>query len=191
MPGCRRTARRLLSRSMINRSLTFLTILVAISIAASAQDPDSPPSAPPGESSRTAVIEEIKRELLRDDPVSPLIRAAESNQDLVLPTMEAAAPPKGKLLPEGSFIVNRLGRMIRAEHGGNWLFAFDSDGDAQQDPPMVLLPSRRLEQMEKLAQERGDALQLVVSGKVLVYHKRNYLLPTIVKVPYKRENLSP
>lgn len=191
MPGCHHSACRLLSRSMINRSLTFLIILVSISIAAIAQDPESPPSAPPGERSRTAAIEEIKRELLRDDPVSPLTRAAESNQDLVLPTMEAAAPPKGRLLPEGSFIVNRLGRMIRADYGGNWLFAFDSDGDAQQDPPMVLLPSRRLEQMEQLAQDRGDALQLVVSGKVLVYHKRNYLLPTVVKVPYKRENLSP
>ncbi|MBL1218876.1 MAG: hypothetical protein D8M59_15460 [Planctomycetes bacterium] len=95
------------------------------------------------------------------------------------------------IMPEGTIIVDRAGRMVRSDIGGEWLFTFEADRNGKQDPPMVLMPCRRLERMEKLMEERADATVFRVSGQVFVYYDRNYLLPTWYQIPYERNNLSP
>jgi len=96
-----------------------------------------------------------------------------------------------KLLPEGTIIVSRAGRMVRSDVGGEWIFTFEADRDGHSDPPMVLMPCRNLQRMERLVEERPDATRFLVSGQVFVYYGRNYLLPTVMQVPYERANLSP
>ncbi|MFW5652823.1 MAG: hypothetical protein ACOC0P_02155, partial [Planctomycetota bacterium] len=93
-------------------------------------------------------------------------------------------------VPEGTFIALRSGRLTRSTVGGETIFIFDSDKDGGQDPPMVLAPSLLLERMERKAEERTDGLRFLVSGEVLSYRNRNYLIPLMMIEPYERTNLS-
>jgi hypothetical protein len=91
----------------------------------------------------------------------------------------AVAPeaPEMPLLREGSFIVDRTGRLVRAADGsGTFEFAFDADGRALKDPPVMLLPNLRLELMEKQVEVAGKALRFQVTGQVTQYRGRNGLL---------------
>lgn len=93
-------------------------------------------------------------------------------------------------LPEGTFLALRSGRLLRSSVGGEIIFVFDADKDGGQDPPVVLAPSLLLERMEKRAEDRTDGVRFLLSGEVLTYHNRNYLIPAMMVVPYERTNLS-
>lgn len=148
-------------------------------------------------------VEDIMRELEEGDPAATtggnnasdpgeLFRTIEGTRGANAPaggTRKGRAPTT--LMPEGTIIVDRAGRMVRSDVGGEWLFTFETDRNGKQDPPMVLLPCRRLERMEKLLEERADATVFRVSGQVYVYYDRNYLLPTWYQIPYERNNISP
>ncbi|HYE03674.1 MAG TPA: hypothetical protein VD963_10620 [Phycisphaerales bacterium] len=96
---------------------------------------------------------------------------------------------RGQLLPEGTYLPSRRGRMAR-NPAGDWVFVFDSGPRGRTEPPMVLMPSRTLEEMERLAGGQGEAAILTVSGQVFVYKGQNYLLPSFV-VPERRGELTP
>lgn len=127
-----------------------------------------------------------------DPAVEDLIRELEAQR--VRPrTLERSAPTSsdpapeisdaGVLVPEDEFIVRRRGRMVRLS-GGEWAFVFesDADGDPTADPPMVLTPSLNLQRMESYAAKFGEAQTFEVSGRVLAYDGRNYLIPTMFRV---------
>jgi hypothetical protein len=82
----------------------------------------------------------------------------------------------GRLLREGTFLVDRRGRMVRAANG-DWMYTFDADAKGQADPTMVLMPCQKLEAMEKLAERYGESITFTLTGQVFVYKNRNYLLP--------------
>ncbi len=91
-----------------------------------------------------------------------------------------------KLLPEGSLIVNRRGRLIRTS--GQWLFAFESDGRTMSDPPIVLLPNSWLEKMEADVAASPDPIIFRIGGEVTTYRGKNHLL--LRKVLVERRRLS-
>ena len=93
-----------------------------------------------------------------------------------------------KLRREGEFVLSRKGRLIRAE-GGQLLFSFDADSDKSEEPPMILMPCRLLQNMEEMSQEHGDRTVFILSGQVFVYRGANYLLPTMMKPSIDRGNL--
>jgi hypothetical protein len=96
----------------------------------------------------------------------------------------APAAPTVNVLREGTFIVNRVGRLTHSADGQQMEFTFDTDGKAMQDPPLVILPNLKLMQMENAVTASSRDLRFRVSGMVTEYKGRNYvLLDKVVVVP--------
>jgi hypothetical protein len=98
----------------------------------------------------------------------------------------AVAPgaPTMTVLREGSFIVDRTGRLTRSADGQSWEFTFESDGRSMKDPPVVILPNLKLTSMENAVKSSSRDLLFRVTGMVTEYGGRNYvLLEKVVVVP--------
>ncbi|MGC3945402.1 MAG: hypothetical protein QM762_12960 [Chryseolinea sp.] len=91
---------------------------------------------------------------------------------------QATAPnaPKLNVLREGSYIVDRIGRLSKTSDPQQWEFAFESDGQALKDPPVVVLPNLKLMMMEDQLKETRRDLKFRVTGMVTEYRGRNYVL---------------
>jgi hypothetical protein len=103
-------------------------------------------------------------------------------------TSGAAAVAPGAMtmnvLREGTFLVDRTGRLTRAADGQTWEFSFDSDGRAMKDAPVVILPNLKLMSMEQAAKSSNRDLRFRITGMVTEYNGRNYvLLEKVVVVP--------
>ncbi len=79
------------------------------------------------------------------------------------------------LVREGSYIVDRVGRLTRTADGQAEL-TFEADGSALKDPPMVILPNLKLMIMESTVKNASKDLKFHVSGMVTEYNGRNYIL---------------
>ncbi len=101
-----------------------------------------------------------------------------------------AATGEVELIPEGTQVVARRGRMSRGPRG-TWWFTFDADVDGLVDPPMVLLPCLLRERMERYAERSGGRAAMLLSGRVYQYEDRNYILPTMFQIPHERTALRP
>lgn len=90
----------------------------------------------------------------------------------------AVAPnaPQMNVIREGSYIVDRLGRLAQSTGGQGWEFVFEADGQALRDPPVVVLPNLKLMLMEDQIKETRRSLKFRVSGMVTEYRGRNYVL---------------
>ena len=97
-----------------------------------------------------------------------------------------------RVLPEGTFLAKRAGRVVRAESGelvfvmaksageegaGEVKTTGERAGQGGEGGAMVLLPGRTLMMVDKAAERYGDGTAVVLSGRVTAYHGRNYLLP--------------
>lgn len=77
-------------------------------------------------------------------------------------------------LPEGTFLIEREGRIIDAPAGRK---VFVPTGDrVAGEGPVLILPTASLERLELAATGRGDEPAVRVSGEIFVYHGRSYLL---------------
>lgn len=167
---------------------TFI-ILTSASNYAPAQKQDADKSTQQTQK-QTGDMEDIAKQLKKSDPAKtglPPENAATADK----PLNAQQAKLRKLLRPEGTIIISRIGRMVRSDVGGEWLFTFDADSTGKLDPPMILMPCRLLERMERLVSEDGDQVKFIVSGQIYEYYNRNYLMPTVMSVPYKRDNLSP
>jgi hypothetical protein len=81
-----------------------------------------------------------------------------------------------QVLREGTLLLDRVGRLTRGEDGKTFEFTLDSDGRRMADAPMILLPNRRLMQLENHVQGSYRDLKIRASGEVMEYRGRNYLL---------------
>ncbi len=99
----------------------------------------------------------------------------------------AVAPnaPQVSVLREGSYIVDRLGRLCPSPDGQQMEFVFESDGRALQDPPLIILPNLKLMAMERAAEALRDRdVRFRITGMLTEYKGRNYvLLDKVVVVP--------
>ncbi|WP_145076505.1 hypothetical protein [Poriferisphaera corsica] len=118
----------------------------------------------------------------------PVMPAATVNID---PTVLGVAPGDElpPLLVDGTMVVNRTGRLKRTPEGFQ-IFVFEADDSEKPERPLIMQPCKKLESMEKIVQELGDRVIFTVSGQVQLYRNNNYLLPTMVKLDYERDNLS-
>ena len=87
---------------------------------------------------------------------------------------------------EGEFVVNRRGRLVRVAGSPFPVFAFDADSASSPDPPMTLMPSQLLEEMQATLEEDRSAV-FIVTGQVFTYQGRNYLLPTMSRQARQNE----
>jgi hypothetical protein len=169
--------------------------IVSAPSAPSAAEPGAPPAhAAPPTTIADAEVEKILAEL-RDagggggDRRSTLPLAPPARREAA-PGAPAAAGPRPALLPEGTFLAARRGRLVRSA-AGEWLFVVDSGAEGVAEPPMLLLPCRNLAAMERLAEQRGDAVTFTVSGQVFVYRDRNCLLPVMYVLNRRTDEVLP
>ena len=101
-------------------------------------------------------------------------------------TTVAPGAPLINLMREGSYIVDRTGRLTRGADGQSAEFTFDADGRTMKDPPMAILPNLKLMQMENAVGASNRDLRFSVSGTVTEYKNRNYVL--LERVVVEREN---
>jgi len=129
------------------------------------------------------------------DPGAP-VRAEDLLRDLESRATPARALPRvmgrqispdvtgtGAGLADGALITSRRGRLVRLPDGE---LAFTPDNDSTSpDGPMPLAPCLTLARMESVSLWRADGVPMEVSGRVLTYRGRRYLLPTmfIVRPP--------
>jgi|SRR5688500_3116756 hypothetical protein len=144
------------------------------------------PTTRPGE--RMQPADQVLNQMLRPSgsgaarPLQPVTRApaldATSGAAAVAP-----GAPQVQVLREGSFIVDRTGRLARGADGQAWELVFEADGRAMKDPPLVILPNLKLMAMEDAIKTNRD-LRFRVTGMVTEYGGRNYiLLEKVVVVP--------
>lgn len=103
-------------------------------------------------------------------PAPPARQMDSTSLTSIAPGTEAAL-----LLPEGTRIFNRRG-ILRMTDDGRPELAYDSDGQARQDAPMLVLPNQKLMQMEMANKSANGQIKFIVSGTVTVYNGRNYIL---------------
>lgn len=102
------------------------------------------------------------------DPPAPLKISADD------PDLRSPRP----LLPEGSFLSGQEGTLVLTT-AGDRLFVFLPSENETPITAIILVPCGELARMERAAREAGSEYAIFkVTGQILVYHRRNYLLPT-------------
>ena len=127
--------------------------------------------------------EETLRQMLQPQGASarPLrpAAAAEAPPAVDETSGAGAVAPGGtpqRVAREGTLLLDRVGRITRREDGRTFEFTIDADGRGMTDAPMILVPNRRLQQLEDRVQGSYRDLKIRVSGEVMEYRGRNYLL---------------
>jgi hypothetical protein len=99
------------------------------------------------------------------------------------PAIDAASgvsvAPGARSVPlrrEGSYLVDRIGRLSREGSQSPWQFAFESDGAALADPPVVVLPNLKLMLMEDQLEAAQSDLRFRITGMLTEYRNRNHVL---------------
>lgn len=119
-----------------------------------------------------------------------LLRSMGAGQDRVArrtrppggPGARAETGDAPRLLREGLTLTSRRGRVHRGLTGEIIFTTDNSPGSRGGEPPMSLLPCLNLEAIEKLVRAHGERASISLSGTVMVYSERNYLLPTMYRV---------
>lgn len=145
---------------------------VSVCVIAFAQDATAPSTQPTTQSTYDRLLG--SEPSLAEKPLQPTPKKAIDSS-----TGNAAVAPDAPQLPtkrEGTFIIDRMGRLARSRDGQSWEFTFDADGQALQDPPMKVLPNLKLMVMEEAIESGGTDLRFRVSGSLTEYRGRNYIL---------------
>ena len=140
------------------------------------------PSRPDDLDDRAAARADSAESILRDldRAVGPLVHSPR----------RATADTTNQPIAPGTMVLWRHGWMVR-EPAGAWSFVFAADATGLSDPPMILLPCRMLEDMERHALRSSQDEPLLVSGRVTRYRGRNYMLPTMFRIPRYTSALRP
>ncbi|MCZ6446451.1 MAG: hypothetical protein O6758_09755 [Planctomycetota bacterium] len=93
-------------------------------------------------------------------------------------------PGRGPLLAEGGFLIQTRGTMHHHEPTGSWRFRIARDDPHQPRYELTILPCAMLSDMQQIVEAAKDPprreIVFELTGQVLRYHDRNYLLPTYV-----------
>jgi hypothetical protein len=148
------------------------------------------PSTPKGKISRRRASREKASEIL-SHLLSHSISAPASERIVIRPAEKVKLPLVSMSRPgdvwapaiaEGTYVWNRMGRLIYDPSLRQWVFIFLSDGRRVPEPPMILLPSPQLQEMENLDAQAHSRAILRISGIVTEFRHRNFLMPTYVQL---------
>jgi hypothetical protein len=97
----------------------------------------------------------------------------------------ALAPnaPAVAVMREGTYIIDRLGHLSRTPDGTQAQFIFSSDSKTLKDPPILILPNQKLQQMEDVVKGVNRDVAFRITGMVTEYRGRNYVLLEKVLIP--------
>ena len=178
----------------------FATLVFAQTVAAQQTPPvpplkQAPQVAPDKPAESAPIAPSVALPTIEKVGASKVEPPAAANSTLVItPAQEAAEIlASGKflapLIPEGGFLVRASGTLGRDEFFGVWTFELDDRVDGASDRSLILLPAEPLADMIQrhlsTIKDGTSAPMFEVSGQVLVFHKRNFLLPTFA-VPVDR-----
>ena len=164
-----------------------LTLGVLLLAASSLQAQTTQPAATTRPTGAIAPNDTVLKNLLK--PTNPSAQVLQPIQDA--PTVDAksgvnaVAPgaPDVKLVREGNYVVNRVGRLTHV-NDNQTEFTFEADGKTMQDPPMVILPNLNLMSMETAVTATSRDLKFRITGVVTEYKGRNcVLIQKVVPVP--------
>jgi hypothetical protein len=174
-----------------------LTLLVLLLAGAARAQPTDPPAQPPDDARPDARTNPLLTDPSLDQDVSERTSRPEAEGPL-LPTRAHApaqvVPQQGAdpsrlalaegdrwvlaetLLPEGTFLVRRVGEVVRLRTGGLAFVPAAQEG-SPPDPAMPLLPCEVYGRLGALLDGAEGRLWMAITGEVFEYHDRNYLLP--------------
>ena len=89
-------------------------------------------------------------------------------------TLEPTLAGSSRRLPDGFFLVDRVGRL--AKDGDWYVFAFEGYAESCPELPMKLLPNQLLERMVLESEGAITDTVFIVSGEVTEFRSENYLL---------------
>lgn len=144
--------------------------------AKSGAEAESP--APAGDDSDiAAMISELEQQRSEVHPA-----AATSVPEMTVASATAGEQMGGPrpLVPEGTLLTDRRGRLVRI--GNQLAIAFDGDAENSAEPAMLILRTRALERLEAAIASRSDTIELVLSGRVYAYKNQNYVLPVLAQI---------
>jgi len=119
-----------------------------------------------------APVDEVLRVLVGRTPERRLVSVYDRNE-------ATRAVAKHSLLPDGSPLVERPGRLTSSPDG--WVFVFESDRPDYPEPPMALLLNMNTQLMVEALAQDSTGLVFLVSGEVTSFGGRNYLLPRVAQ----------
>ncbi len=132
------------------------------------------------------VLQKLLERQVRPEPILP--EQPERRPGRKLPDANAVTASDGSpLLPEGTVLIERPGRLVVHEDRAEFVFAPDENHRAAAT--MEILKSQLLEAMESQA-EGGDN-QFIISAEVTRYHGRNYIILRKVLRRVPNGNLTP
>jgi len=104
--------------------------------------------------------------------------AAEGDPGATLPDSASLETPLSPLLRSGSFIREARGTLARENPAKPWIFTIMAGTDERPlSQEFTLLPSHLLEEVELEIMDHGSQeVDFVLSGQVLLYRNRNYLI---------------
>jgi hypothetical protein len=158
--------------------VSLVLIVLLLGTVASAQ---TKPAAPATKPSRTAPpsADQLMNSMLKPPtdsgrvlqplPDPPKVDAATGR-------VVAPSPPQPTLMREGSYIVDRVGRLNKTSDGQQWEVTFEADGRTMKDPPMLILPNLKLAAMEQAVTSASRDVRFRITGMVTEYKGKNYLL---------------
>lgn len=81
-----------------------------------------------------------------------------------------------RTLREGSYVINRVGRLVRVQGTEQMQIVFDADSATMKDAPMLVLPNLKLMSMQNVIAGNSKDVRFRVSGLVTEFKNRNYIL---------------
>jgi hypothetical protein len=133
---------------------------------AAAGEPVSPAQPDPED-----IIQRLQGDRLPNVPIPP-VRDEQEVGEYFAPV--APSEELEPLLPEGAYLVDRAGRLVKRENW--WTFVHEDRGQVVRSRPLRVLPSQLLETMEYASAEGTGDIVFVVSGEITEFRGVNYLL---------------
>jgi hypothetical protein len=119
-----------------------------------------------------APVEDVLAALKQQEPGEDMMELLGSRGE---DRLDSFATASRRLIPDGSPLVQRPGRVVH--EGQWWTFVFESDHPDHPEPPMRLLPNKSVEMMLGASKRQAGGLVFLVSGEVTVFRGDNFLLP--------------
>ena len=108
-------------------------------------------------------------------PLQPLVDAPGTDKTSGPGAVKPNAPAIATLR-EGTYIIDRVGRLEKTPDGSQTQFVFEADGKSLREPPLIIVPNLKLMMMENAVTGATRDLKFRVSGMITEYKGRNYVL---------------
>jgi hypothetical protein len=173
-----------LAVSALMTAVTFGSLLISTVSAQNNPGPTTAPSTRPAAQAADQLLNQMLRPA--DQAARPLVPVPDTDVRDLTTGRSAIAPgaPSMNLLREGSFVVDRTGRLARAKDSSGFEFVFDADGRTLRDPPMLILANSKLQVMEDSVKNANRDLRFRITGVVTEYRGRNgVLIEKVIVIP--------